>query len=136
VIAGSPPLPPPPPGLVSRAASARALTLAGRTGEGRRVVLRIRRGAVVAARVGVVRYRCGRFGDVGPVVVSVGGRARLDRAGRFHLRAGAAVQRLALDGRVGRSGHAATGSLRLTGMIATGQPCRSRRIAFRAAVRR
>ena len=123
--------PAPPPAAVEAARP--ALVLTGRTTEGRRVVVEVRAGAVRAVRVGVLRYRCGRYGDVGPVVVSVQGRAPVGRDRRFHLRAGPSAERLAFDGRLGGSGRAVAGSLRLTGTIATGEPCRSRRIAFRAA---
>jgi hypothetical protein len=110
-----------------------ALVLEGRTAEGRRVVVEVRSGAVRTVRVGVLRYGCGRFGDVGPVVVAVHGLAPVGRDGRFHLRAGPAVERLAFDGRMNSGRRAVAGSLRLTGTIATGEPCSSRRIAFRAA---
>ncbi|MEA2304296.1 MAG: hypothetical protein QOH43_1576 [Solirubrobacteraceae bacterium] len=112
-----------------------AMALEGRTAEGRRVVLEVRSGAVRTVRVGVLRYGCGRFGDVGPVVVAVRGVAPVGRDGRFHLRAGPAAERLAFDGRLGRGGRAVAGSLRLTGTIATGEPCSSARISFRAAAK-
>jgi hypothetical protein len=101
-----------------------AVPYTGHTAEGRRVVLDVRGRSVVHVRVGLQRYRCETFGDLGPVVVSVGGRARISAAGRFTFAAGDPAQRLTLRGRLERDGRM-RGTLRVRGTIATGQRCAS-----------
>jgi hypothetical protein len=103
----------------------------GHTTEGRRLVLQVRGRVVTGVRVGVRRYRCETFDDVGPVIVSKTGQARIGRDGRFRFTAGADVQRLVVAGRVARGG-GVRGTVRLTGTIATGQRCASATLRYRA----
>jgi hypothetical protein len=102
---------------------------AARTADGSRVVLTIRDGAVVRARVTVGRYRCETFGDLGPVRADERGHARIGRAGRFAFAAGEPARRVLVRGRVARDGRA-RGLLRVRGTIATGQRCSSPRLRF------
>jgi hypothetical protein len=108
-----------------------AVTYTGHTAEGRRVVVDVRGRVVVHVRVGVQRYRCTTFGDVGPLVVSEAGRAPVGRDGRFRFAAGEPAQRLTVTGRI-RAGAGVRGTLRVVGTIATGQRCASATLSFRA----
>jgi hypothetical protein len=93
------------------------------------VVLTVRDGAVVRARVTVARYRCQTFGDLGPVHADERGRARIGRDRRFAFAAGEPAQRVLVRGRFDRHGRP-SGVLRVRGTIATGQRCASARLRF------
>jgi hypothetical protein len=101
-----------------------------RSAEGRRVVLEVREGRVVGVRAGLQRYRCETFGEIGPLVVNLRGRARVGRDGRFAFVAGVPAQTLRVAGRFSPHGRAVTGSVRVAGTIATGQRCSSRTVSF------
>jgi hypothetical protein len=107
-----------------------AVPYTGHTTEGRRVVLEVRDRAVVHARVGVRRYRCETFEDVGPVVVTRAVHARVGRDGRFRFTAGPPSERLAVAGRLAQG--TVRGTVRLVGSIATGQRCASATLRFAA----
>jgi hypothetical protein len=109
-----------------------AVPYTGHTTEGRRVVVEVRGRAVVHVRVGIRRYRCETFGDIGPVIVSRAGHARISAAGRFTFRAGEEAERLTVRGRLLRRGRV-RGTLRVLGSIATGEACRSATLRFTAA---
>jgi hypothetical protein len=104
----------------------------GHTTEGRRVVLDVRGREVVHVRVGLRRYVCETFGDLGPVVVSLGDRARIAADGRFTFTAGVPAQRLTVRGRTAPGGRV-SGTLQLRGTIATGQRCASGTLRWTAA---
>src|SRR5437870_819663 len=116
------------PGPTLRDVLAHTVPYTGHTTEGRRVVVDVRRGAVVHVRVGVRHYRCETFGDIGPVVVARAGRAQIGASGRFVFRAGRDVERLTVSGVL--RGRRVRGTVRLTGTIATGERCRSARLRF------
>jgi hypothetical protein len=107
-----------------------AVPYTGHTTEGRRVVLEVRGRAVVHVRVGVRRYRCETFDDVGPVVVGRTVHARVGGDGRFRFTAGPPSERLVVAGRLARG--MARGTVRLVGSIATGQRCASATLRFAA----
>jgi hypothetical protein len=96
---------------------------AGQTTEHRRIVLDVRGRAVIGVRVGITRYPCAAFGDVGPIVVRERGRAAIDRDGRFRL----------IAGELRRRTHRISGTVRVHGSIATGQRCASGTLRFSAA---
>ena len=106
-----------------------AVPYTGHTIEGRRVVLQVRGRVVVHVRVGVRRYRCETFDDIGPVVVARAGHAAVGRDGRFRFSAGEPAQRLVVAGRLARGG-VVRGTVRVTGTIATGQRCASATLRF------
>jgi hypothetical protein len=107
-----------------------AVPYTGHTTEGRRVVLEVRGRAVVHVRVGVRRYRCETFDDVGPVVVARAVHARVGRDGRFRFTAGPPSERLVVAARLARG--TLRGTVRLVGSIATGQRCASATLRFAA----
>lgn len=104
----------------------------GHTAEGRRVVLDVRGREVVHVRVGLRRYVCETFGDIGPTVVSLAGRSRISAAGRFTFTAGVDAQRLTVRGRMVPGGRL-RGTLQVRGTIATGQRCASGTLSWTAA---
>jgi hypothetical protein len=108
-----------------------AVPYTGHTTEGRRVVIEVRGESVVHVRVGIRRYRCETFGDIGPVVVSRAGRARIAAGGRFTFGAGEDAERLTVAGRALRG--RIRGTVRVRGTIATGEVCSSSRLRFTAA---
>jgi hypothetical protein len=110
-----------------------AVPYTGHTAEHRRVVVDVSGRSVVAVRVGVLRYRCETFGDIGPVVVRESGRARVGADGRFTFRAGEEAQRITVRGVLRRTTRRVTGTVRVAGSIATGQRCASATISFTAA---
>jgi hypothetical protein len=105
----------------------------GQTTEHRRVVLDVRGRTVVAIRVGITRYPCATFGDVGPLVVRERARARVRADGRFRFTAGEPAQRITVAGVLRRRTRRITGTLRVHGTIATGQRCASATLRFAAA---
>ena len=105
----------------------------GRTAEDRRIVVEVRGRAVVGVRVGIGRYPCATFGDVGPIAVRETGRAWIGRDGRFTFRAGEVAQRITVTGVVRARTRRVTGTVRLHGTIATGQRCASATLRYRAA---
>lgn len=109
-----------------------AVPYTGHTTEHRRVVLDVRGRSVVAIRAGIARYPCATFGDVGPLVVREHGHARIGTDGRFTFRAGEEAQHITIRGTLRRKTHRITGTLRLTGSIATGQRCASATLRFTA----
>lgn len=111
-----------------------AVPYTGQTAEHRRVVVDVRGSYVVGVRVGVARYRCETFGDVGPLVVRESGRARIAADGRFTFRAGEEAQTVTVRGVVRRASRPRriTGTVRLSGSIATGQRCASGTLRFTA----
>lgn len=96
------------------------------------IVARVERRRVAAFSVTVYNYRCSFGGEVGPLAVRVEPDAPVGRDGRIAFLTGSRVERLRVDARISRG--VLRGRLRVLGTIATGQPCRSRRITF--AVRR
>jgi hypothetical protein len=96
------------------------------------MVLDVRAGAVVAVRTTVVRYPCATFGDVGPLVLRLTGRARIGGDGRFAFRAGEPAERVTVTGVRRTRTHTITGTLRVRGSIATGQRCASAVVRFTA----
>lgn len=109
-----------------------AVPYSGQTAEHRRVVVEVSGRFVVGVRVGVARYRCDTFGDVGPLVVRESGRARVGADGHFTFRAGEEAQRVTVRGVVRRNAGRVTGTVRLVGTIATGQKCASGTLRFTA----
>jgi hypothetical protein len=111
-----------------------AVPYAGHTTEHRRVVLQVRGRTVVAVTAGVTRYPCTTFGDVGPLVVRERGRARVGRDGRFAFTWGERALAITVRGILrARPSRRITGTLRVTGTIATGQACASGTLRFSAA---
>ncbi len=102
----------------------------GHTIEARRIVIDVAARRVVRLRVGVRRYRCETFGDIGPVVVARRVDVRVRRDGRFRFTAGELAERLTASGRL--RGRRITGTVRLLGTIATGQRCASAKVRFTA----
>jgi hypothetical protein len=102
----------------------------GQTAEHRRIVVDVRGRAVVGVRVGITRYRCADFGDVGPLIVRETGRAAIGRDGRFRFAAGEPAQRITVTGVLRSRTHRITGTVRLRGSIATGQRCASATLRF------
>ena len=109
-----------------------AVPYTGQTAEHRRVVVDVSGRFVVGVRVGVARYRCETFGDVGPLVVRESGRARIGADGRFAFRAGEEAQRVTVRGVLRRHARRVAGTVRLVGTIATGQKCASATLRFTA----
>jgi hypothetical protein len=109
-----------------------ATAYSGRTAEHRRIVVEVRGRDVVAVRAGIARYPCATFGDVGPLVVSEAGRARIGAGGRFRFAAGEAAQRITVSGVLRRRARRVTGTVRVHGTIATGQKCTSATLRFTA----
>lgn len=109
-----------------------AVPYTGQTAEHRRVVVDVAGRFVVGVRVGIARYRCDVFGDVGPLVVREAGRARIGADGRFTFRAGEEAQRVTVRGVVRRTTRRVAGTVRLVGTIATGQACASGTLRFTA----
>jgi hypothetical protein len=109
----------------------------GRTAEDRRIVVEVRKGAVVSVRAGITKYPCATFGDVGPLVVHESGNAPIARDGRFWFSAGESAQRITVSGVLGklRAGgrRRMAGTVRVHGSIATGQKCASATLRFTAA---
>jgi hypothetical protein len=106
----------------------------GRTTEDRRVTLTVRDGRVTRVRTTVAVYRCARFGDIGPLAISLAARARVDRRGRFAFVTGERAERVAIAGRL-RGRDVVTGRIRVSGTIGTGERCSSRTVRFRATAR-
>lgn len=111
-----------------------AVPYTGQTAEHRRVVVDVAGRWVVGVRVGLGRYPCETFGDVGPLVVRERGRARIGPDGRFTFRAGEEAQRVTVRGVLRRATHRrrVTGTVRVVGSIATGQRCASGTLRFTA----
>lgn len=109
-----------------------AVPYTGHTIEHRRVVLDVAGRSIVAVRVGIARYPCETFGDIGPLVVRGSGRARVGADGRFTFRAGEDAQRITVRGVLRRSTRRVTGTVRVVGSIATGQRCASGTLRFTA----
>lgn len=109
-----------------------AVPYTGHTAEHRRVVVDVSDRAVVAVRVGILRYRCETFGEIGPLVVREPGRARVGADGRFTFRAGEEAQRITVRGVLRRRTRRVTGTVRVVGSIATGQRCASGTLRFTA----
>lgn len=107
-----------------------AVPYVGQTTEHRRIVVDVRGRAVVGVRVGVTRYPCADFGDVGPLIVREAGRAAIGRDGRFRFAAGEPAQRVTITGVLRRRTHRITGTVRVRGSIATGQRCASGALRF------
>jgi hypothetical protein len=102
----------------------------GQTTEHRRIVLDVRGRAVVGVRMGITRYPCADFGDVGPLVLRERGRAVIGRNGRFRFVAGEPAQRVTITGVLRRRTHRITGTVYVRGSIATGQRCASGTLRF------
>jgi hypothetical protein len=119
------------PSVTLGAVLADAVPYTGHTIEGRRVVLDVRGRVVVHIRVGLRRYRCETFDDLGPIIVAEAGRARITHDGRFSFSAGDPAQRLVVHGRL--AGRRVRGTVRVTGTIATGRRCASATLRFAAS---
>jgi hypothetical protein len=111
-----------------------AVPYTGQTAEHRRVVVEVAGRYVVGVRVGIARYRCETFGEIGPLVVRESGRARIGADGRFAFRAGEEARRVTVRGVVRRKARPrrVAGTVRLVGSIATGQRCASATVRFTA----
>jgi hypothetical protein len=107
-----------------------AVPYVGQTTEHRRIVVDVRGRAVTGVRVGITRYLCADFGDVGPLILRERGRAAIGHDGRFRFVAGEPAQRVTITGVVRRRTHRITGSVRVRGSIATGQRCASGVLRF------
>jgi hypothetical protein len=107
-----------------------AVPYVGQTTEHRRIVVDVRGRAVIGVRVGIGRYPCVEFGDVGPLIVREAGRAAIGRDGRFRFAAGEPAQRVTIAGVLRRRTHRITGTVRVRGSIATGQRCASGVLRF------
>ncbi|MET0604472.1 MAG: hypothetical protein ABW167_20980 [Baekduia sp.] len=110
-----------------------AVPYVGQTTEHRRIVVDVRGRAVIGVRVGIRRYPCADFGDVGPLTVRETGRAAIGRDGRFRFAAGEPAQRVTITGVLRRRTHRIAGTVRVHGSIATGQRCASAKLRFSAA---
>ena len=118
--------------LITAAALAPSYT--ARTDESRRLTIAVRGARVTRVTTTVVRYECASFGDVGPLRVRVTpprDAARVGRRGRFSFVTGTRAERVGVAGTLGPSGDV-TGRLRVSGTIATGEPCASRVVRFRS----
>ncbi len=102
----------------------------GHTTEHRRIVIDVRGRAVVGVRVGVTRYPCADFGDIGPLILRESGRATIGRDGRFRFAAGEPAQRVTITGVLRRRTRRITGTVRVRGSIATGQRCATAALRF------
>jgi hypothetical protein len=105
----------------------------GQTTEDRWIVVEVRGRVVRGVRVGITRYRCADFGDIGPFIVRERGRAVIGRDGRFRFAAGEPAQRVTITGVLRRRTQRITGTIRVHGSIATGQRCASATLRFTAA---
>src|SRR3954469_9687686 len=105
------------------------IVFAGPTAQHHPLRLEARGGRVVRVVVTGRRYACGVFGDPGPLRVVRRVSARVAADGSFRLTAGPPSERLTVRGVAGR--RRATGSLRVLGTIATGEPCASGWVRFR-----
>jgi hypothetical protein len=114
-------------------AAALAPAYRGRTEEQRPLRVELSGGRVTRVKGSVRAYECERFGDVGPVTFDVRVRAQVDRRGRFSFVTGDRSERIGVAGRV--QGTSATGRVRMSGTIATGQRCESPAIEFRLRAR-
>jgi hypothetical protein len=112
-----------------------AVSYTGHTTEDRRIVVDVRGRAVVAVRAGIGRYRCETFGDVGPLVVRATVQARIGADGRFRFTAGEPAQRVTVSGVLRTRTRTITGTVLVTGSIATGQRCASTTLRFTATRR-
>jgi hypothetical protein len=119
--------------MLADAAATTAVVYAGRTAEDRRIRVDVRGGEVVRVRTTIGRYPCVTFGDVGPIAVQEAARARIGADGRFTLRAGEPAQRVTLTGVRRRRTATISGTVRLSGSIATGQKCASATLRYRAS---
>jgi hypothetical protein len=106
---------------------------AGRTDEGRRIVIELNDDRVVLVHAAVDFYDCETFGEVGPIRVHKHAGARVDSKGRFAFTAGDRAESVVVKGTI--AGGRATGTLRVAGTIATGQQCRSHTLRFSARQR-
>ena len=107
-----------------------AVPYVGQTTEHRRIVVEVRGRAVIGVRVGITRYRCVDFGDVGPLVVRETGRAVIGRDGHFRFAAGEPAQRVTITGVLRRRTHRVTGTVSVRGSMATGQRCAAGTLRF------
>jgi hypothetical protein len=107
-----------------------AVPYVGQTTEHRRIVVDVRGRAVIAVRVGIRRYPCADFGDVGPLIVREAGHAAIGRDGRFRFVAGEPAQRVTITGVLRRRTQRITGTVGVRGSIATGQRCASGTLRF------
>jgi hypothetical protein len=115
--------------VIAEIAIAAALVLGGRTEEGQPLRVTVERGRVTRVKGSVRAYECDTFGDVGPVPFDVRVRARVDRSGRFSFVTGDRNERVGVAGTL--RGASATGRIRMSGTIATGQRCQSPVVRFR-----
>ena len=112
-------------------AAALAPAYSATTDESRRLTIAVGAGRVTRVTTTVVRYECDQFGDVGPLRIRVTPRgARVGRDRRFSFVTGTSAERVGVAGTLHRDGRA-TGRIRVSGTIATGQRCASPIIRFR-----
>jgi hypothetical protein len=114
-------------------AAALAPASAGRTDEGRRVVLETKRDRITLVHAALNFYECEQFGDIGPLRIHSHANARVDRKGRFALKTGERAEMVTLRGKLSRT--RASGTLSVSGTIATGQECHSHTLRFSAHAR-
>jgi hypothetical protein len=88
---------------------------------------------VVLVHAAVVAYECDVFGDVGPLRVHARVSARVDSRGRFAVESGDRAETVILRGTL--TARRATGTLRVSGTIATGRRCESQTVRFTARPR-
>ena len=116
------------------AAGALAPAYAGRTDESRRLTIAVRDGRVTRVATTVDDYECDQFGQIGPLRVRVEANARINRRGRFSFVAGERAERIGVAGTLRANGNA-TGRVKVSGTIETGQRCASPIVRFRARAR-
>ena len=120
----------PPPAFATPAS---ANVLRGRTSDGTRISLSLSSQRITRVTVTIGRYICEPEGDIGPVRISgVPYPGRIHARGRFGFSIGAASERLRVDGASSHDRKTVRGSLRLTGTIGRGDPCRSPRVTYSA----
>ncbi len=118
---------------VIAAATALAPTYVGRTEEGRRIVVETRANKVTLVHATIDDYECEMFGAVGPIRVHEKPRERVARDGKVNTTTGDRTGRVTLKAKFTPA--RVSGTLRVRGTIATGQPCSSRTLRFSAAPR-
>jgi hypothetical protein len=117
--------------VIAAALMATTAVFGGHTTEARPLQVEVARGRVTRVKGSVLNYTCDSFGDVGPVRFDLRVRTRVDSRGRFSFVTGDRVERVGVAGHVRSGDGAATGRVRVSGTIATGQRCASPVVRFR-----
>jgi hypothetical protein len=114
-------------------AAALAPAYAGRSEDGHRVVIETKHGRIVLVHAALQYYECEQFGDIGPLRIHSHPDGRVDSRGRFKLKIGERAETVTLRGKLSRT--RASGTLSVSGTIATGQQCHSHTLRFSARAR-